>query len=182
MARWRLMTPHYLFTNPPTEWEQKETDRETGEERRVRYVVPKLLDTNDPKLYNSPDGIIISDGKGQKERRDYVFLGDPTPDMEPVDEEAEKISASFRARWQHPIDSLPGQMGEDLIRSLEAKMSQLLLAGQAQPPQPVSAGAVSATDFKALQEQVAQLMARNAELESRPQGAATGGGAVRRRA
>ena len=47
MARWKLMTSHYLNT-PGEEWEYTENDRNTGRPRRIKFPVPRLLDINDP--------------------------------------------------------------------------------------------------------------------------------------
>src|SRR5262245_32892957 len=108
MARWRLMTAHYLMTNPPAEWEHKETSRETGRQTTVKYKVPRLLEPKDPADHNYPDEIIVSDGKGNIERRDIIFVGDPTPDMEPIDDEAKKITQGFvdSGRWRKPEEGV----------------------------------------------------------------------------
>lgn len=116
--RWRLMAPHYL--NVPTlpdgtrvEWEQKETNRESGRAVRRLYSVPMLLDPRDPADFNHPGEIIVChDVDGARVvRNDIIFFGDPTPDMEPLNEEAEAVSAQHRQRWEHPIDTLPANGG-----------------------------------------------------------------------
>ena len=43
MARWKLMTPHYLNVDGE-EWEYQETDRQTGRPRGTKFRVPRLLD------------------------------------------------------------------------------------------------------------------------------------------
>ena len=115
MARWKLMQPHYLnilhlSDGTVGEWVKEETNRITGRMVRHTYKVPVLLDTNNPKDFNDSDGIsVCHEGKG--ERNDITFFGNPTPDMEPLDDEAEEITASMRMKWDHPIDSLPANGG-----------------------------------------------------------------------
>lgn len=114
MARWRLRNGHYiniLTDGKPAEWEYKEVDRSTGKAGRKIFYVPTLLDPNDSADRNYPDDIIVChEGKGLP--RDYIFTGEPTPDMEPLDEEAEKISEGLRDKWEHPIESLPSTMND----------------------------------------------------------------------
>src|ERR1700735_3109676 len=118
MARWKLMQPHYLNIlclpdGTEVEWVKEETNRTTGRMARKTYKVPCLLNTANPQDFNDPDGISVCfEGKG--EPKDIEFVGDPTPDMEPLDDEAEEISAKMREKWEHPIDSLPvnGGMNE----------------------------------------------------------------------
>jgi len=112
MARWRLSTSHYLQI-PGTEWEQMEKDQLTGREVRKRYTVPRLLDVDDPTSWNyhtrNPRGEIIAgevvvcyEGKGQPQ--DIVFIGDPSPDMIPLDDEAREISRKLEPRWNAKPD------------------------------------------------------------------------------
>jgi hypothetical protein len=167
MARLRLTAAHYLNV-PGVEWHQEETSQQTGERIRKSYPVPKHLDPNDPKhLTDRENGwIVVSTKFDPAHPRDVIFVGDPTPDMEPLDQEAEALIEARRPNWIHPIDSLPGQgFAESLIASFE-KQIQALLANQPAKPVNLSAG-VDPEAFAALQEQVAQLMARNAELEAK---------------
>lgn len=129
MARWRLTEPHYL--NVPVlpdgtkiEWEHKETAKETGRTKRTLYAVPMLLDPKDPADHNYPGEIIVALEEGAL-RGDIIFVGPPTPGMEPLDEEAEAISASHRKRWEHPIESLApnGAMSEAESAFMERMMS-----------------------------------------------------------
>lgn len=137
MARWRLRIPHYLNVLPETEWEQKETDLLTGKQARKVYKVPMYLDPKDPTDCNYPGEIIVChDGKGQP--RDKVFVGPPTPDMEPLDAEAEAISAAEAPNWVDPIESLTTRM--------EATVNQ--------------------TQFAALQKQVQELTEANEQLRN----------------
>lgn len=111
MARWRLINAHYLpvksYFGQPVEWEYKETDRNTGRANRKMFPVPLHLDPNQPGDCNYPEeGSIIVCHEGKGLPRDITFYSEPTPEMEPLDEEAEAISASLRGKWEHPIESL----------------------------------------------------------------------------
>lgn len=114
MARWKLLAAHYL-TVEDCFWEQVETDRETGRQRRKQYPVPMHLDPKNPNdcNYRPNTGNVMTGGnseeigsivvcyKGKGERRDYVFIGEPTAEMEPLDDEAKAISDRIRetGRW-----------------------------------------------------------------------------------
>src|SRR5260370_20903891 len=103
MARWKLVTEHYLNV-PGTEWEYKETSRETGRQVRRVFPVPLHLDPNENNIadHNYPGEIIVCHvGKGQG--RDIEFVGPPTPDMQPLDDEAKAISAKLPQRNQDAL-------------------------------------------------------------------------------
>ncbi len=156
MARWRLITGHYLnvlVDGEPIEWEYKEVDRTTGKQARKIFPVPMLMDPNDPADCNYPGEIVVChEGKGQ--RQDIIFVGDPTPDMEPYDEEAEAISASLRQSWEHPIESLPSTMSD----GESAFMAKLMEAvGQAKP---VANAPVSIDQYNELKALVEDLKAQ----------------------
>lgn len=165
MARWRLDEPHYLPV-PGTEWEHSEISRE-GKSLRQRFAVPQYLDPRDPGDFNYPgEGIIVAyDNK--RFPRDIVFTGEPTPAMTPLDDEAEALTESLRHKWKHPIDTLPSDFSQSLLHGFEQQITKLLQrdpsAGQ---PQPTPVTGVSVEQFEALQQQVAALMQRNAELEA----------------
>jgi hypothetical protein len=158
MARWRLRNSHYLNildpdTGEPTEWEYKEQDATTGRMGRKIYHVPCLLDPNDPGYCNYPGEIVVChDGKG--ERKDIVFFGDPTPDMEALDEEAEEISAALQSRWKHPIDTLPANGG---MNSKESAFMQAMMENfsKALP----NASVPSQTEFNAMKKQLEEMQA-----------------------
>jgi hypothetical protein len=158
MARWKLTVGHYLNTEPPVEIEFKETDRNTGRQARKVYKVPRLLDPKDAADHNYPElgEIIVCDGNNP-EPRDIVFLGEPTPDMEPIDAEAKKISQRFidSGKWTKKEEGL--DFGESLIKNFMAKMDQLV--------QPISSG-VDPQAFATMQEQMKVLMEQNAKLQS----------------
>ncbi len=162
MARWSLRNPHYLNI-PGNEWMQEETDRETGRRNRKIYPVPQLLDPNNPQDQNYRElGQIIVCYEGKGEKRDIIFVGDPTPEMEPMDEEAEQISASYRQRWEHPIDTLPANGGMNEAESAFMKHMMDSFAKSAQPQNT----SVPQADFDALKKQVEELIAQNAELKA----------------
>jgi hypothetical protein len=57
--------------------------------------------------------IVCHEGKG--EDSDIVFIGDPTPDMLPVDDEAREITATFEVRWKAKPESMAGDYSQSLI-------------------------------------------------------------------
>lgn len=128
MARWRLAAPHYLNV-PGTEWEYKEVDRTTGRQKKRTFPVPTHLDPDNPSDWNHIHGkdngeiIVCQPGKGQP--NDLEFEGPPTPDMVPLDDEAKEISASFAKVWKHPIESLSGSYGDELLKDMGNEMDKL---------------------------------------------------------
>jgi hypothetical protein len=130
MARWQLRHNHYL----PVEgvfYEHVETANSTGESVRMRYPVPRYLDITDPKCWtefiHGPDGkpvdgkVVICNGVGAK-GRDIIYKGDPTPDMDPLDDEAREISDSFRERWSVQSFDVPGQSyAEKILIEMQSK-------------------------------------------------------------
>jgi len=106
------------------------------------------MDPNDPADCNYPGEIVVCHaGKGQ--RQDIIFVGNPTPDMEPYDEEAEAISASLRQSWEHPIESLPSTMSD----GESAFMAKLMEAvGQTKPVANASVSIDQYNELKALVE------------------------------
>jgi BMFP domain-containing protein YqiC len=84
--------------------------------------------------------------------------------MEPLDEEARKISDALSSRWNHPIEGIDSQksFGDALFEGLTRKLDSLV-----SKQIPISENMVSREEFDSLKEQLAQLMARNAELEEK---------------
>lgn len=118
MARWRLTAAHYLNVKG-TQWEYIEVNRTSGKQERKIFDVPVHLDPNEPSdwnvRYNKDEGdVVVSDGKGNQPK-DIIFSGPPTPDMDPLDDAARKITDSLRSSWKHPIESLPGTYSQSLI-------------------------------------------------------------------
>jgi hypothetical protein len=135
MARWKILTPHYL-NSPGVDWEYMEINRRTMRQERRKFDVPLLIHPEDPSCWTSrwgPQGqeegecIVCQVGKGLP--GDIEFLGDPTPDMIPVDAEAEEISKSFAARWKAGPETLFG----DYSQSVLAKLQDQLVVAQTQP-------------------------------------------------
>lgn len=153
--RWRLMGPHYLNV-PGTEWEHNESDRLSGKAVRKLYPVPALLDPRNPNDCNRDGECIVAhtiDGL-RNEHTDVIFVGNPTPDMEPVNDAAQMISDSLQAHWAHPIETLPANGGMNSEESaFMAKMMQAF------------AGAGAAANVSAPNAEVDDLKARLAKLE-----------------
>jgi hypothetical protein len=127
MARWKLDSAHYLNV-PGTQWEQKETARGTGKQIRKTYPVPLYLDPRDPADWNyqpsgDEEGRIIVCHEGMGAARDIVFVGSPTPEMTPIDDEARTISASFT--WANPINEFDAGMtySEKMLIELQTKVA-----------------------------------------------------------
>lgn len=145
MARWRLMTSHYLNTTKPGRWRYSEVSN--GESIEREYVVPRLLDIGDPRCWTNrstvgspqsaggtmadPGGEIIVCLPGKGLPGDVEFLGDPTPDMLPQDEEAEAISAGFKEHWAYKPDPMEPSYSQSMIdRGVEAaKPAPVQIAG-----------------------------------------------------
>lgn len=131
MARWKIMTPHYLNVDG-TEWQYTETDRSTGRLIRKNFPVPRYVDPNDPGDWTSKwgshgneDGEVIVCHAGKGEAKDIVFVGDPTPDMVPMDDEAREISASFEYRWAYKPDTGDvGQYSQSLIDKFQREIAE----------------------------------------------------------
>lgn len=163
MARWRLTEPHYLNVEG-IEWERVETHQESGKQIRIRHKVPLYLDLKDAGIvaeYGQNGQLIVSDGKGSQPR-DIIFSGPPTPAMEPLDDEAEAITAAAKSGWSHPIESLPGQgFGENLLEQLSKTLADAIAQ---RPVAPVPG--VDPEEFAQMKEQLAALMKQNAELKA----------------
>lgn len=171
MARWKLTAPHYLNV-PGTEWEYKESDRETGRSVRKVYHIPLHLnpDLSSDWNYRDQEAIIVSSRVDPLCPRDIVFVGPPTPDMEPLDDEARRISQEYvdSGRWKHPIESMNMTYSQSLLTEFEQKIA-LHLAGMSKPTE-----VPRETDLDRLQKQLAELMERNARLEEQLSAKSTG--------
>lgn len=181
MARWRLLNPHYLNV-PGTEWEYVEISRTSQKQARVRYPVPLFLNPNDPSDHNYPGEIIVAHAKetttpgglrvsvsGGTKNHDIIFTGPPTPDMEPIDDEAQKISDEMAPQWVHPIDSLPntgyGDYSQSLFNKLEDELTAAIQRVGGVPK--FSNTSIKTEDFELLKKQVAELTKQNAALLAR---------------
>lgn len=168
MPRWLLKADHYLNV-PGTQWEYEETSRESGKRKREVLPVPLLIELKDPDFQNADGDVIVCyEGTGEREGRprgDIVFIGSPTPDMEPLDSDAQAISDSLRPRWEHPIETLPANGGMTAQEQVFMETIMKAMSGAAAATRVPNTG-VSPKAFAELQEQVKALMARNAQLEA----------------
>jgi hypothetical protein len=158
------MRPHYLWTTD-NEWRYEETSRETGRRAIKHYNVPRYFDPENPGDWNmvgSGDCIVCHEGKGNP--KDHIFTGMPTLDMEPLDGEAEIMSAEIRKTCKHPIDSLPGDFTQSILNDFQRQIDAL---SKAQPVAPMNV-AVTFQEFNDLKGQVAKLLEENAKLRSKP--------------
>lgn len=129
MARWRLTTAHYL-NGAGAQWEYTEVDRKTGSPVRHRFDVPRLVDPADPKCWtitripNEEGDCVVSDGV-DADPRDIIWKGDPTPDMIPLDADAERKSAAFSKKWQAPTDG-QGAYTDNILNGLQAELAKAM--------------------------------------------------------
>lgn len=173
--RWKLMTSHYLNTKD-TEWEYKETDRNTGREKRKQLAVPRFLDINDPGDWTvnlGVDGGVSRGGRGPDGQGEIIVChkdkglsgdiafynadgspGDPTPDMVPVDDEAKVLSASFEDHWRYKPDTAEVSYSQSMINRFEVEKAEV----ESRPQQVEIAGL---NDLVAV---MAQSLAQNQEL------------------
>src|SRR5258705_4638208 len=151
MARWKLTDSHYLAV-PGTEWEYKETNRETGRQARRVYEVPVYLNPKDAADWNYPrdEAIIVSNKFDPAYPRDIVFRGKPTPDMEPLDDEAQAISDAERKNWIRPIESLNMTYSESRLSEFERGIAELLSKGVPRVTPSLSLGGVDPASFEQL--------------------------------
>jgi len=139
--RWKLMCPHYLNTVEPTEWEYNETSRKTGKLIRKRFPVPRYLNTLDPGDWTNKwggkddeDGEIVVCHQGKGQSGDIEFIGDPTPDMVPLDDEAKALSKTFEARWSYAAtEDMPISYSQSLIDRFEAERAEMQTKAQEVP-------------------------------------------------
>lgn len=170
MARWALKAKHYL-TVEDCEYEYTETERSTGKARKLKFKVPRFLDPDDPNDINyPPDVIVCYSGKGLP--RDIVFFGEPTPDMEPLDEEAVAISKKLEPKWINPMgeQALPatGSYSDAMLANFERALNDMI--NRIGIPKAVPNVAVPDDILAKLQAQMEELVRKNAELEARLNG------------
>lgn len=158
MAIWKLRAAHYLNV-PGTRYIRSEIDNDTGEAIQHIFEVPRLLDPEDARVH-TPRGsgqILVANAAGKKLNPSaWLFIGQPGPDMDPMDEEAEAISAKYRATWINPMDSLPEvDQGVAMAAAIGKALAEQL-AGLAIGAKPATAGTA---EFDALQARVRELEA-----------------------
>lgn len=140
MARWKLTEKHYLNV-PGTRWEFQTVDRTTGRPQRKVFTVPLYLDPENADDCNYKDGYdswIIVAYEASAEGRDIIFIGDPTPGMLPIDDEAKAISAKFK--WT-PTQGLDDESKENsyqskLLLGLIDQMADMSVKASAAPMAP----------------------------------------------
>ena len=170
MARWRLAAPHYLNVEG-TSWEYKEVDRTSGRQKRTVFPVPLHLDPDNPSDWNivrgKDDGeIIVADRETAENPKDIVFVGKPTPDMVPLDDEAKAISASMAHEWKHPIESLTGTYADEMMKDLSTQVEEVRAKGASTQIEGMTELLTAMTAMmKQNQDMMAALLAQRAEPE-----------------
>lgn len=121
MARWRVTAKHYLLARQfgeDTTWVREETNRDTGRAFRRTFPVPLFIDPEDPICINRNVGYCVVATEGSEMPGDITLLSPCTPDMEPLDDDARKVTAEESKKWKDPINSLPIAIGEDFGNQL----------------------------------------------------------------
>lgn len=174
--RWRLVNAHYLSIDEfpdgtKVEWEHKETARETGRTVRKLFKVPALLDPKDPSDCNYPGEVIVAHAvEGcHNLRQDYIFAGEPTPEMEPLNAEAQAISDSLQSKWQHPIDTLPVNGGMSSAEQAFMQNMMTEFAKQIGAALPQANTTVADSEKEELKERLARLEALIAAQNKAPE-------------
>jgi hypothetical protein len=142
MARWKLTEAHYLKVSG-TKWEYNSVDRRTGRPKREVFEVPLQLDPksiDDLTKYGQPDPsfpsrdiedyILVVTDKESVNQRDLVFIGNPTPGMLPLDDEAKELSAKCAGGLWKPTagtddDSQRAAFSNKVIDDLMGQMNTL---------------------------------------------------------
>lgn len=126
MARWRVTAKHYINAKQygeDTTWVREETNRDTGRAFRRTFTVPLYIDPEDPGCINRNLGFCVVATEGKEMPGDIILLGPPTPDMEPLDDEAREITKAESVKWKDPINSLPISIGDDFGNQLLAMLT-----------------------------------------------------------
>lgn len=150
MARWLLKEKAYLNV-PGTEYDYAETDEQTGVRNRVIFKVPRYLDPEDPRQKRSAEGLVVA-YSGSQQKGDWIFEGPPIMGMEPLDAEAEEITAEMQRQWGQQF--VGGD--EDSSHQLVKMMADTLASFKAQAA-PSSLAALP--DVDDLKKQIADLTA-----------------------
>lgn len=158
MARWKLLNAHHLNIEGNT-WEYKETDRSTGRQIRREFLVPQHLSPFDPGDWNYKTGqdegdVIVANKASDNYPRDYIFKGDPTPDMLPLDDEAKAISATFSGKWKYQAENMNTSYSQSLIDDFHKEMESIQAKTANEP----------SADVKALTEAVTKMAEMQATM------------------
>lgn len=159
MANWKLGTPHYLNLVDQAIWEYKEVDRKTGRQKITKFPVPTLLNPDDSSDWSERTGdegiVIVSDGEAPM-RGAHIFIGDPTPDMLPLDDAARAITKKFEPVWgQGPIEGLPNSYADSILDNLQKEVMELRAAAA------VSGGTTKIEGMDTLVQSLAAMMSQN---------------------
>lgn len=166
MARWRVTAKHYINAKQfgeDTTWVREETNRDTGRAFRRTFVVPLYIDPEDPICINKNTGYCVVATDGAEMPGDIIILGPPTPDMEPLDDDARAITKAESVKWKDPINSLPISIGDDFGNQLLAMLTSQFNSVAAQPNTSLKGAGPSEIDelkkmLVAQQEQIAKLI------------------------
>lgn len=148
MARWKLNEAHYLKVQD-TKWEYVEIDRITGRPKRTQFDVPLHLnpmDEGDLKIYGQADPhlgvngdpwIVVTDNPNPT-GRDIYFLGEVTPGMFPLDDDARAISEkASKGLWKPTTGIDPESQNTSytnkLLSGLIDKMTDTRTAAESLP-------------------------------------------------
>lgn len=130
--RWKLTEPHYLNV-PGTKWEFTIQNRVTGKPQRKVFDVPLYLNPEDEGDWNIRDGFdgyiaVCHEGKGNPS--DIIFIGNPTPGMLPLDDEARELTAKFAWKPTQGTDeeSKMASFSNQILNGLIDKMSDAQVA------------------------------------------------------
>ena len=164
-ARWRLVEAHYLNVQMPdgerVEWEYQETNRINGKSVRKRYDVPMLLDPKDRSCWNYPEEIIVSNKPGGN---DIVYVGPPTPGMEPLNDEAERITHAESPKWAHPINDMGSTYGEDLFQKLTRQLEAVMAHTPIPKADATPVGVLTVEQAAELDRQMRKMQQENEQL------------------
>lgn len=157
--RWQLTEPHYLNV-PGTKWEQTIIDRNTGRPSRKSFTVPMHLHPESDVDWNRMDGYIgfitvCHEGGGHPDGKDIVFIGDPTPGMLPLDDEARELSGRFSWTPTEGTDDISqsNSFANKMLNGLIKDMAELQ-AGVQRAPQAEGLGELIATMREMMQSQM----------------------------
>lgn len=170
MAVWKLSQPHYLNildeTGEHTKYEHKEQLQGAKKATRVMFNVPCLLDPRDASDHNFQGMILVRHGESRMYPMAHEFRGPPTPDMDPMDEEAEKITEATRPTWSNPIENIgDGGYAAGIEAMFARQLGELVnKLGVPTGPIPVPEGSVSKAEFDDLKAQNALMMEQLATL------------------
>lgn len=174
--RWKLLNAHYLNLvdlngAPATEWEYTEADRSSGRKARKLFMVPAFIDPREPADCNRDGECIVTQmTEGARLiKTDHIFVGDPTPDMEPLNDEAMAISQKFAEKWKHPIESLDGSFSQSILAGFEKQIAVAIANnGGAIPLSAMPNASFDQDEFNAMKAQLGELQAQLAAVLKNP--------------